>query len=179
MAEQLSEHFTLEELIHSDTAKARGIDNTPTDLHKKVLKHTCEYLLEPLRKNLNGKYKLYKGKKVKHVQLRITSAYRCEKLNIAVGGSPTSKHKIGECVDCEAVIVYTNNVKVVLPYTQLYEDVKQWVKEGSISVDQCIQECAGDVKWVHLGHSNAGRTRDRKQFMKYNNGTYVLDCVLK
>ena len=175
MAERLSEHFTLEELIYSDTAKAKGIKNTPTPTHKKTLIHTCIYCLEPIRGLLNVKYRVYKGKKVKGVSLRITSGYRSAELNKAVGGASNSQHCTGEAADIEAVIIYTNNVKAVLPFTELYEDIKEWVKQGRVSVDQCIQEVSGSAKWVHVSHSAAGRTKDRRQFLKYNNGKYTED----
>ena len=180
MAEYLSENFTLEELIRSETAVAKKISNKPTTAHKRVLKHTCQYLLEPLRKLLNEKYKEYKKKKVKEVSIRITSGYRSPKLNAAVGGSTTSQHTKGECADIEAVITYNNGVKAVLPFNELYEDIKGWVKEGKISVDQCIQEQSSvGAKWVHVGHSSWGATKDRKQFLKYNKGMYSMDCILK
>ena len=179
MAEYLSPNFTLEELCYSDTAKARKIDNTPTPLHKKILKHTCQYMLEKLRALLNEKYKEYKGKKVKYVALKVTSGYRCEKLNTAVGGSNTSQHCKGEATDLEAQIVYTNGVRVILPYNELYEDIKTWVKAKKMSVDQCIQERSGNIVWVHCSHSNRGASCDRKQFLKYRNGMYSIDCTLK
>lgn len=180
MAEKLSENFTLDEMIYSETAKARRISNKPTTIHKKTLKHTCQYLLEPLRKLLNEKYKEYKGKKVKEVGLKITSGYRSAKLNAAVGGVTTSGHTKGECADIEAVITYNNGVKAALPFDELYEDIKAWVKEGKISVDQCIQEQNSvGAKWVHVGHSSWGATKDRKQFLKYNKGMYSMDCILK
>ena len=180
MAEKLSENFTLDEMIYSETAKARRISNKPTTIHKKTLKHTCQYLLEPLRKLLNEKYKEYKGKKVKAVSIKITSGYRSAKLNAAVGGATTSGHTKGECADIEAVITYMNGVKVVLPFNELYEDIKAWVKEGELSVDQCIQEQnSAGAKWVHASHSAWGKSKDRKQFLKYNKGMYSMDCVLK
>jgi hypothetical protein len=181
MTEKLSEHFTLDEMLFSETAIARKIDNTPTSIHKKILIHTCQYLLEKIRMLLNEKYKEYKGKKVKCVTLRVTSGYRSAKLNAAVGGQANSKHCKGEAADLEATIVYTNGKKVILPYNELYESIKAWVKSARMSVDQCIQEAAKDKKtgawyyWVHVSHNNAGATRDRRQFLKFNNGTYTLD----
>lgn len=178
MAEKLSENFTLDEMIYSETAKARRISNKPTTIHKKTLKHTCQYLLEPLRKLLNEKYKEYKGKKVKEVGLKVTSGYRSAKLNAAVGGATTSQHCQGEAADIEAVITYNNGVKAVLPFNELYEDIKAWVKEGELSVDQCIQEQSATAKWVHV--SLPQQIRDcRKQFLKYNKGMYSIDCILK
>ena len=178
MAEYLSEHFTLEEMIASDTAKARGIDNKPIALHKKILKHTCQYMLEKVRTLLNEKYKTYNRKKVKYVSVDVTSGYRCEKLNVAVGGSNTSQHLIGAAADIKATIVFANGSKTVLPYTELYENIKQWTKEGKVSVDQCIQEHAGNVSWVHVSHHPSGKTKDRRQFLIFNKGMYRLDCDL-
>lgn len=178
MTEYLSEHFTLAEMTASDTAKARGIDNTPTPIHKKILKHTCQYLLEKIRALLNEKYKTYKRKKVKEVVIKITSGYRCEKLNQAVGGSNTSQHCNGSAVDMEAVIYFVDGTKTVLPYTELYTNLKQWTREKKISVDQCIQEHAGNASWVHASHHPSGKTRDRRQFLIYDKGMYRLDCDL-
>ena len=180
MAEYLSENFTLEEMIYSDTAKAKKIDNSPTPVHKKTLKHTCQYLLEKIRALLNEKYKEYKGKKVKYVSLKVTSGYRSAKLNAAIpGSSSTSQHCNGEASDIEASIVYNNGRKEVLPFTELYENIKEWTKNKKLSVDQCIQEQSGSAKWVHVSHSAWGASKDRKQFLKYQFGMYRTDCVLK
>ena len=185
MTEKLSEHFTLDEMLFSETAIARKIDNTPTPIHKKILIHTCQYLLEKIRTLLNEKYKEYKGKKVKCVTLRVTSGYRSAKLNAAVGGQVNSQHCKGCATDIEASIVYTNGKRVVIPYNELYEDIKAWVKSGKVSVDQCIMERAYDkvrecwYYWVHVSHSDRGKTCDRREFWRYNNGVYSFDCKLK
>lgn len=185
MAEHLSQNFTLDEMLFSETAKNKGISNSPTDVHKKVLKHTCQYLLEPLRALLNTKYKSYRGKAVKYTILNVTSGYRSEKLNKAVNGASSSQHCKGEAADIEAVLVFTDGTKKVLFYNELYEDIKSWVRAKKLSVDQCIQERSYNKKtgvwayWVHVSHSSWGASKDRKQFLKYNNGIYGLDCVLK
>ena len=179
MSEYLSPNFTLEEMIYSDTAKAKKINKSPTEVHKKVLKHTCQYLLEPLRALLNEKYKTYNGKQVKKVTIKVTSGYRSAALNAAIpGSSKTSQQCQGCAADIEATVVYMNNVKNIIPYTTLYEDIKRWVKEGRLSVDQCIQERSGSSKWVHVSHSSWGKSKDRRQFLKYLNGRYTLDVDL-
>ena len=179
MTEKLSEHFTLEELVYSDTAKAKKIQNTPLPVHKKTLAHTCEYCLEKIRALLNEKYKEYKGNKVKQVIIKVTSGYRCPKLNAAIGGSTTSGHMKGECVDIEAVIVFADDKKEVLPFNVLYEDIKAWTKDKKMSVDQCIQEQnSAGAKWVHVGLKDQIKD-SRGQFLKYKNGRYAVDCIAR
>lgn len=180
MTENLSAHFTLDELIHSDTAKAKKISNVPTELHKKTLRHTCIYLLEPLRALLNEKYKTYGGKKVKNVILKITSGYRSWALNKAIpGSSKTSQHCSGEAIDCKAIVVFVDNSKKDIPYTELYENIKSWTRAGRMSVDQCIQEKSGNAVWVHISFKAEGATKNRRQFLKYNGFTYSLDVWMK
>lgn len=180
MAEYLSKNFTLEELIYSDTAKAKKISNLPTEAHKKTLKHTCEYLLEPLRALLNEKYKTYCRKNVKNVTLKVTSGYRSQALNKAIkGASKTSMHCEGCAADCKAVVIFTDNTRKELPYTELYENIKAWTRAGRMSVDQCIQEKSGNSVWVHCSYSAWGATKNRKQFLKYNGFTYKLDVWFK
>lgn len=169
---KLSEHFTQEEFCYSDTANSLGIKNTPTAIHLNTMKHTCNYLLEPLRELLCNEYKTT-------VYIRITSGYRGALLNSKIkGASTTSRHLVGEAADIEAYYL-VNGKKVVIAYTTLYELIKKWVKEKKISVDQCICEKSGNSHWVHVSHSAWGKTRDRRQFLKYNGINYTLDTTIK
>ena len=68
-----SEFFTLDELIKSSTAKRLKIDNTPNAEVLRNLQYGVYMVLEPLRR-------------VHQQPIIITSGYRCEKLNKAVGG---------------------------------------------------------------------------------------------
>ena len=86
----LSKHFTLDELIKSATAQRKGIDNFPTAEHLENLRDLVEQILEPLR--------VHYGRPI-----IITSGYRCEKLNKAVGGSKTSQHCLGMAADIRSV----------------------------------------------------------------------------
>ena len=172
MAEKLSEHFSLDELIASSTAKAKGISNIPTAQHKSNLKYLCVSVLEPLRTLLNAKYTVYQGKKVKSVSMKITSGYRSSALNKAVGGSATSSHCQGLASDFDVVITFTDNIKKTVPYTETYENIKAWVKAGKLTLDQLIQERSSNSTWVHIG---VKPDNNRKQFMKYLNGKYTQD----
>jgi zinc D-Ala-D-Ala carboxypeptidase len=83
---RLSEHFTLDEFIASETAARRGIDNRPTAEIVDALRTTAA-LLEEVRALLGGR------------PIRITSGYRCPELNAAVGGAANSAHTRGQAAD--------------------------------------------------------------------------------
>lgn len=82
---QLSEHFTLEEMIYSDTAKRRGIDNYPSDDVIACLRETAN-LLEDIRMMFGR-------------PIIVTSGYRSPELNVAIGGSRNSSHMGGMAAD--------------------------------------------------------------------------------
>ena len=79
MTNYLSEHFTINEMTASETARKFRIDNTPPDSALKNLKILCSQVLEPARAKFGQ-------------PLTITSGYRCLKLNRLVGGQPNSYH---------------------------------------------------------------------------------------
>ena len=79
---QLSDHFSLEEFIRSDTAKKLGNDNQPTAKHLANLKITAAGF-EKVRALLGSH------------PLKIMSGYRNPVVNKAVGGTPTSAHPLG------------------------------------------------------------------------------------
>lgn len=80
---QLSEHFSLEELTHTDH---RDLDNTPNDAELKNLVRLAEFL-EEVKKVLGGK------------PVMINSAFRSKAVNDAVGSKDTSQHRIGCAAD--------------------------------------------------------------------------------
>ena len=81
----ITENFTLEELVHSDTAIAKGIKNEPGTRERLAMMNLCAKL-QPLREAV--------GKPIS-----INSGYRCPELNKAVGGVPSSQHVKGEAAD--------------------------------------------------------------------------------
>lgn len=170
----LSEHFTLEELTYSDTANKYHVSNLPTENHLKTLKHTCDYFLEPLRALLNKRFVngIYLGQKIKKVIIKITSGYRSKVVNSLLKKegyhpSETSQHCTGEAVDIETVLIAENNVRLILPYNQLFDIIKSWCKStNQLSVDQCIQEKQGNAVWVHCSYSAWGKTKNRNDFRK-------------
>jgi len=79
---QLSEHFSLEELTHTDH---REFDNTPNDVELENLKRMAEFL-EKVR-SLLGK------------PLLINSCFRSELVNNSVGSKSSSQHRVGCATD--------------------------------------------------------------------------------
>lgn len=82
----LSEHFSLEELTISATAKAMGIVNCPSSYEIDNLRFLCREVLEPARKVIGE-------------PIHVTSGYRCLALNQAVGGVAQSYHVRGLAAD--------------------------------------------------------------------------------
>jgi hypothetical protein len=74
---QLSEHFTLDEFIASDTARSRGISNHPSPEMLERLKRTAARM-ELVRRTVGNK------------AILVTSGYRGPELNAAVGGVSTA-----------------------------------------------------------------------------------------
>jgi hypothetical protein len=131
---KLTEHFTLAELTHSDTAIARRIDNTPPSyVMPKLL--TLALGLEQVRLLLGSK------------PIKISSGYRSMVLNQAIGSKSTSQHLSGCAADftCDE-------------YGTPSEIVAAIVK-SDIGYDQVISENFLGAKWVHISFSN----RNRKQ----------------
>ena len=83
---QLTDNFSLDEFIRSETATRLNIDNTPDEKIISNLKNLCINLLEPLRAKLNK-------------PIIILSGYRCSELNKHVGGVSNSKHLYGQASD--------------------------------------------------------------------------------
>jgi zinc D-Ala-D-Ala carboxypeptidase len=71
----LTDHFTLEELTHTDH---RELDNTPNDAELENLKRLAQFL-EDLKVVLGGK------------PIMVNSAFRSKAVNDAVGSKDTSK----------------------------------------------------------------------------------------
>lgn len=82
----MGKYFTLYELIKSDVAEEKGINNTPQE--EDIIKN-IEYTISRLDEIREGYGK----------PIYVNSGYRCGKLNKEVGGVDDSKHKEGLAVD--------------------------------------------------------------------------------
>lgn len=126
-------HFKLSELIESETANRLGIDNMPRGYEYISLTRLVLNTLEPLRE-LCGH------------PIQVTSGFRCEALNKAVGGVPNSQHVKGEAVDITAGSIEANK--------RMFELAVDYVP-----FDQIILEQGG--KWVHISYKNRAENRNQ------------------
>ena len=126
MPRKLSEHFTLEEMVLSQTAARKDIDNTPTPAIVANLRLTVA-TLEEIRTLLG-------------VPILVSSGYRGPALNKAVGGSKTSAHMQGLAADFTA------------PGFGTVLQVARKISASKIAYDQLIYEFGS---WVHIGLSTA------------------------
>lgn len=127
-------HFTIAEFVRSETADRKGIDNRLPKALIPNVQALVETVLDPLRKAY--------GKPI-----TVTSGYRCEALNKAVGGSPTSDHRQG----CAADIVGTPNTKG--------ENKRLFylIQSLGLPFDQLIDEKG--FSWVHVSFRRDGGNR--------------------
>lgn len=134
---KLSDHFRLYEFLKSDTAAARGIDNTPSPAIEAALAALAERM-EIVRSALGGH------------RIDISSGYRCPLLNAAVGSKPTSDHLKGLACDFTA------------PDYGTPADICHRLVSSEIRFKQLILEGPGRradgklVVWVHISFDLQG-----------------------
>ena len=144
---RLSQNFTLQEYINSQTALRQGIDNMPNEQHLEKAKLLFENVVQPVRDNF--------GVTV------INSGYRGPELNEAVGGSDKSQHCKGEAVDIEC------------PGVPNY-DVAKWIHDN-LDFDQLILEFytpgIPDSGWVHVSYKEDANRKSVLTAMKEDGKT--------
>jgi uncharacterized protein YcbK (DUF882 family) len=129
----LSEHFTLEELTHSEVAERKNLDNTPNALEVSNLVRLA-VLLEEVRSLLNK-------------PILLNSGFRSKAVNDSVGSKDTSQHRIG----CAADI----RVPGMTP-----KQVVEAVIASDIGYDQIIEEFGS---WTHISVPDTAARPPRKQ----------------
>lgn len=140
----LSENFTLAEMIRSDAASRRGIDNTPSPVIIENLTRLCLHVLEPVRAHFAR-------------PVIVTSGYRSPAVNSAIGGSGTSQHSQGEAADF--TVHGVGNIEVC-----------RWM-EANLTYDQLIYEF-GESGWVHCSWRK-GRLRNMELSARRVSGKVV------
>jgi zinc D-Ala-D-Ala carboxypeptidase len=134
----LSRNFSLQELIKSDTAIRKGINNNPNSGQIEKLKSLCENILQPVRDHFG--------------RVKVTSGFRSEELCIAIGSSVNSQHAKAEAADFE--VMGTDNAELA-----------DWIYKN-LDFDQLILEfyTPGEPNsgWIHCSWV---ADQPRKQFL--------------
>lgn len=123
-------YFSIKEMTKSNTATAKGIDNTPDQTITDNLTKLIEAVLDPLREWYSK-------------PIIINSGYRCEALNKAIGGTKSSQHMLGEAAD------------ITVGSKEENEKLFDYIKDN-LEFDQLINE--SDFSWVHVSYRE-GRLR--------------------
>ena len=152
---QLSEHFTLAEFERSATAQACGIDNNVPAQYIPTLQQLCKEVLEPLRSFVGG-------------PIVISSGYRCNQLNVKVGGAYASQHTLGEAADIQLPVTSYTAWDDNRRHTDL-EEARRWFDwiQDHCDFDQLIFETAnGKDYWIHVS-CRKNRKKNRHQVIRY------------
>ena len=137
---KLSSNFSLAELIKSQTATRKGIDNTPSPGHQDNLKSLCTHVLQPVREHF--------GRVV-----TVSSGYRSPELCTAIGSKTTSQHAKGEAAD---FVIFGVSNKELADYINETLDYDQLILEF-------WNESDPNSGWVHCSYSEGS---NRKQYLK-------------
>ena len=139
-------YFTIKELCVSGSfPKLVVIPEKGTKVYNNMV-YLIEHLLDPVRERL--------GKAV-----IVTSGYRNEKLNKAVGGSSTSNHLYGHAADIHTGNNSTDNINIVYTLLELGIDYDEIIVEGAEF------NKSGELmsaKWIHVATKPTG---NRKKFL--------------
>lgn len=144
----LTENFSLAEMVKSETALRKELDNTPGDQEIENLRTLCEQVLQPIRTAY--------GRGVK-----VNSGFRHPDVNAAVGGSRTSDHCKGMAADIEIPGVAN-------------ADLAQYIADN-FDFTQLILEFytpgIPDSGWVHVSYDPSNLKKQVLTAMKENGKT--------
>jgi ribosomal protein L31E len=135
---KISDHITYAEAIHSNTAKRRGIDNTPSEIQVLSMKLLADKVFEPLREFVGG-------------PIKVNSFFRSVALNEAIGGAASSQHCKGQAIDMDDVYGRKTNAEMY-----------KWIQEN-LDYDQMIWEFGTDTQpnWIHVSYVSKEENRNK------------------
>jgi len=140
----LSPHFTLEQLCTCPSRPDLQFKNRfEAAAHEEPLRNLCATLLEPIRQKFGPTI--------------VTSGYRSETINKAVGGAAESQHVRGEAAD------------FVVPGTSL-DVVFDWIRKSELPFGQVIRE----PRWIHISLGAPYRPQARcRQALRFDGKKYT------
>jgi zinc D-Ala-D-Ala carboxypeptidase len=148
---KLSNNFTLEEFLRSQTAARHGIDMTPPDWVLENLQRLVDGCLQPLRDQVKA-------------SVNVSSGFRPLDLNSLIGGSKTSEHINGNACDF--------TITGWAPF-----ETSELIVELGLPFDQVIHEFGA---WVHWGMADILRSekltayKDARHKTRYTHGLHRI-----
>lgn len=135
----LSKNLSLAEVTKSLTAKRLGIDNTPDDWTIENLRAIAGEVFQPVRSAFG-------------CPIYVSSGYRSEELNSAIGGSVRSQHIQGRALDLDADVFGRCTNGEIFRYIL-----------NNLTFDQLIWEFgdSDNPDWVHVSYVRDGLNRGR------------------
>jgi zinc D-Ala-D-Ala carboxypeptidase len=132
--------FTLKEFLYSKTAGSLGIENVPDFEQVRNLDNLVKYVLNPCRQYIG-------------TAIYINSGYRSKRLNIIVGGVPTSQHVEGKAADITTL------------HDKADADLFNFIVD-KIDFDQCIRY----KTFIHVSYN--GKSNRNQVIDKVNKESY-------
>lgn len=131
---KLSKNLSLQECTKSLTAIRLGIENTPSEEAIDSLRRIAREVFQPLRDHYR-------------TPIGVSSGFRSEELNRAIGGVSSSQHCKGEALDIDADIYGGLTNKQVFDYIR-----------DNLEFDQLIWEFGDESTpdWVHVSLKSDG-----------------------
>jgi hypothetical protein len=149
---KLSKNFSLDELTASNTAIKKNIDNSASPTIVDALQELVTNVLQPVREKFGP--------------VTITSGYRCDELNRAIGGSTTSDHSYGRAADFEVKGVDNRVVAIWisenLPYKQL---ILEFYNDGETNSG-----------WIHCSYDKDNNKKQKLKALKDGKRTVYVEA---
>ena len=144
----MTKHFTFEELTNTSNVELLEANRESAKAFMKQLKYVAG-TLEEIRAVLG-------------VPLRVTSGFRNNALNKAVGGSATSGHTKGLCADFIPIGMDVNDAFAMI----------QNSRDKCPSLKKCIYESVNGSKWLHI-ETKTEANQPQQFFVTSNGKTYT------
>lgn len=130
----ISEFVNYREVIRSQTAQAKGIDNIPDERQLENIRRIARNVFDPVREHFN-------------TPIYISSFFRSPQLNELIGGSSRSQHT---CPVDSAAMDVDAQVFGGCTNEQIFEYIA-----NNLTFDQLIWEFGDEDEpdWIHVSHS--------------------------
>lgn len=131
----ISKYISYTEATKSEYAIRNDIPNVPTDENIEAMQLVGQKVFDRVREHF--------GKPI-----GVTSFYRSQALNKAIGGAATSQHTTGNAIDIDADVYGGVTNKEIFDFIKDNLDFDQLISEFPVN---------GNPSWVHVSYSHSNR----------------------